>query len=88
MPITENEIKNIEAPFFIVADCIRGPRKGKPKKERPSKVIGFSGNDPLNVGGDIFPSNPTVYFENGGWLLLCHLMQHHSIVKCVTKKEN
>jgi len=74
--ITEEEIENIQAPFFIVADCKVGPRKGKPKKE-----VGFSGNDPLGVGGGIFPDNPTVYFKNGGWLLLSDLMRYHSIIK-------
>jgi hypothetical protein len=81
MPITESEIKSIECPFFIVTDCQRGPRKGQPKKEKPSKVVGFSGNDPLGVGGGIFPDNPTVHFEKGGWLLLSDLMHYHTIVK-------
>lgn len=80
MPIKENEIKDVECPFLIVADCLRGPRKGLPKKQKPSKVIGFSENDPLGVGGGIFPNNPTVYFEKGGWLLLSDLMRNHTIV--------
>jgi len=80
MPITENQIKKAKAPFCVVGDCLRGPRKGLPRKERPSKVIGFSGNDPLNVGGGIFPNNPSVYFEGGGWGLLTDVMQHYTIV--------
>lgn len=80
MPITEDEIKSIKAPFYIIADCQRGKRRGLPRKGKPSKVTGFSNIDPLGVGGGIFPNNPTVYFENGGWVLLSDLMRLHTIV--------
>ena len=80
MPITDQEIMNAKAPFHIVVDCAAGPRKGQPKKEKPSKVTGFSENDPLGVGGGIFPDYPTAYFEKGGWLLVQDLMRYHSIV--------
>ncbi|MBQ4836030.1 hypothetical protein [Pseudoalteromonas luteoviolacea] len=74
MPISQTEINNIKAPYFIVADCRAGKRTGQPKKEKPSKVIGYSSCDPLGVGF------VTVYFEGGGWLLVQHLMRNHSIV--------
>jgi len=79
--ISEDEILNTEAPFFVVGDCSRGKRKGQPKKEKQSKIVGFSINDPLGVGGDFFPENPTAYFENGGWLLVSDLMRYYSIVE-------
>ena len=81
MPITEQQIKTVKAPFYVVGDCLRGSRKGQPRKEKPSKVIGFSGNDPLNVGGGLLPNNPSVYFEGGGWGLLTDVMKYHTIVK-------
>ena len=81
MPITEQEMKKAKAPFYIKCDCARGPRKGLPLKAGdPSKVTGFSDNDPLGVGGGIFDDYPTVYFEKGGWLLVEHLMRYHTIV--------
>lgn len=80
MPITQEEIMNVEAPFYIVDDCSKGPRKGKPRKRKPSEVTGFTENDPLGVGGGMFPNMATVYFKNGGWLLLKDLMRLHSIV--------
>ena len=80
MPITEEQIRIVKAPFYIVADCLRGKRKGLPRKQKPSEVTGFSDNDPLGVGGGIFPNNPTVYFKNGGWVLLSDLMRYHTIV--------
>lgn len=71
MPISKTELLKAKIPFYIRADG----RKGK-----PSKVIGISRNDPLGVGGGLFPDFPTVYFEGGGWLLLRDLMRFHSIV--------
>lgn len=81
MPITENEIKAAKAPFWIKVDG----KRGKPLKAgKPSKVIGFTEQDPLGVGGPSiigdFPDFPTVYFEKGGWLLVEHLMKFHTIV--------
>lgn len=80
MPITEKEIKEVSTPFYVVGDCLRGPRKGLPRKEKPSKVVGFSENDPLGVGGGIFPETPAVHFESGGWGLLTDVMRYHTIV--------
>ncbi len=66
--IERHEIEVLEAPFDVLND----------KGER-STVTGFSQNDPLGVGGGMFPDMPTVYFESGGWLLLEDLMRHYSL---------
>ncbi len=66
--IEQHEIERLEAPFDVLND------KGK-----RSTVTGFSQNDPLGVGGGMFPDMPTVYFESGGWLLLKDLMQYYSL---------
>ncbi len=73
MTITDSEIESIQTPFQVIFD-------GTPK-EKPIIVMGFSENDPLGVGGGLFPNMPTVYFESGGWLLLANLMTHYSIVE-------
>jgi hypothetical protein len=80
MPITTKELLVTKPPYLIVADCRSGKRKGLPKKERPSEVVGYSGNDPLKVGGGILQNNPCVYFKNGGWVLLSDFVKNHSIV--------
>lgn len=73
MPITKDEILTVKAPFKV--------RDDRRKKARPITVAGFSKNDPLGVGGGIFPDMPTAYFEDGGWLLAADLMKHYSIVR-------
>ena len=67
--ITDSEIEQIAAPFDVRPD----------RKKRISTVVGFSQNDPLGVGGGIFPDMQTAYFKNGGWLLLSDLMKHYSL---------
>lgn len=70
MPITETELRNTEAPF-VVKDDHTGTA---------ATVIGFTDNDPLGVGGGIFPDMPTAHFKGGGWLLVADLVANNSIV--------
>jgi len=78
--ITQEQLQKQKVPYFVVSDCMAGKRKGLPKKQRPAKVVGYTENDPLGVGGGLFPDNPTVHFETGGWVLITDLMRFHSIV--------
>ena len=79
--IKENEIKNIKCPFKVANHYKIGKKKGEINSNTIAEVTHFSGNDPLGVGGGIFPNNPTVYLKGGGWLLLTDLMRYYSIVK-------
>jgi len=78
--ITRKELEGVKCPFYVIADY----RKGKGQQ---SKVIGFSENDPLGVGGGIMVNFPTVYFDSGGWLLLEDFMNNYSIKKVVSDME-
>jgi len=71
MTMTRNELMGLQAPFQVI---FRGSKK-------KLTVTGFSQNDPLGVGGGMFPDMPTVYFKNAGWLLVDDLLKHYEIAK-------
>ncbi|WJI43742.1 hypothetical protein NL532_24355 [Mesorhizobium sp. C120A] len=56
----------LEAPFEVVSKHGHGT----------ATIEGFSKNDPLGVGGGIFPDMPVAYFAGGGWCLLSDLFAH------------
>lgn len=51
-------------------------------RKRVITVIGFTATDPLDEGSfGIVPPLPTVYFKEGGWLLVSDLLKHYEIVE-------
>ena len=68
--MTEQELQTATCPFQV---RFKGKRK-------PITVEGFSQNDPLGVGGGIFPDIPVAHFKNGGWLLVSDLLRHYEMV--------
>jgi len=70
MPITEDELRGVKAPFKVRAD----------NDGTVGTVIGFSDNDPLGVGGGMLPDMPTAHFSGGGWCLIQDLMNHQSLI--------
>ena len=81
MPITEQEIKSVSAPFVVAHDYRSGARKGTPKPTSSIVVVGFSDNDPLGVGGGMLPNLPTAHFEGGGWVILRDLLKAYSLIE-------
>jgi hypothetical protein len=72
----QNDLADISVPFKV-----------REKESRSvAVVIGFSQNDPLGVGGGLFPSFQTVYFEGGGWLLLQDFLDNYTLVAPTKKK--
>lgn len=69
--MTREELMSVKAPFKVRTIG----------KRRISVVIGFTENDPLGVGGGIFPNMPTAYFKSGGWLLVNDLVKNYELVK-------
>jgi hypothetical protein len=69
--MTEQELMKMVAPFTAVS------------KHDGHEVVatGFSQNDPLGVGGGLFPNNPTVHFEKGGWLLVSDFIKNFDLKK-------
>lgn len=64
------ELQNVKCPFDVVC-IVKGGSNGT--------VIGFSQNDPLGVGGGIFPDMPVAYFKGGGWLLVSDLLRNYEL---------
>ncbi len=81
MSIDIEELRNIKCPFKVAIDYKIGKKKGTPNKNNIAHIVGFSENDPLGVGGGLFPNFSVVHFKNGGWLLVEHLMKYYSIVE-------
>lgn len=70
--MTKDDLLKLSAPFDVV-------EKNKKKKKARLTIVGFSQNDPLGVGGGLFPDMPTAYFEGGGWLLLDDLINNYDL---------
>jgi hypothetical protein len=68
--VNKQELLKQKAPFDVV-------EKGKKTK---LTVKGFSENDPLGVGGGLFPDMPAVHFESGGWILVDDLLEHYDLI--------
>lgn len=62
------QLKSMKAPFDVVD-----------KNGNRHTIIGFKQNDPLGVGGGIFPDMPVAYFHGGGWLLVSDVLRHYEI---------
>lgn len=63
------DLQNVKAPFDVLSI----------KDGSRHTIKGFAQNDPLGVGGGLFPDIPVVYFEGGGWLLVSDLLRHYEI---------
>jgi len=69
--MTKESLLDIRTPFDIRSK----------RKKHTITVIGFSQNDPLGVGGGIFPDMSTAYFQNGGWVLVKDLITYYDLVE-------
>ena len=58
--------RGLSAPFDVISKA----------DGRPAIIEGFGENDPLGVGGGIFPDMPVAYFKGGGWCLVSDLIDH------------
>ena len=67
--MTKEELFKQLTPFDVI-------EKGKRKR---ITVEGFTENDPLGVGGRLFPNMPTAYFKDGGWLLVESLLDNYDL---------
>ena len=63
------DLQGVKAPFDVLSIKDGGRHT----------IKGFAQNDPLGVGGGIFPDIPVVYFEGGGWLLVDDLLRHYKL---------
>ena len=63
------DLKKAKAPFIVVSK----------KDGSTATVKGFAQNDPLGVGGGVFPDIPVVHFEGGGWLLVDDFLRHYEL---------
>lgn len=75
MAITDKELQETKAPFNVKWVGKRGKPIGK-----AAVVSGFSENDPLGVGGGIFPDFATAHFKGGGWILVADLKRYYAII--------
>ena len=62
------QLKSMKAPFDVVD-----------KDGNRHTIVGFKQNDPLGVGGGIFPDMPVAYYDGGGWLLVSDVLRHYEI---------
>lgn len=67
--MTKEDLLQQKSPFDVV-------EKGKNNR---ITIEGFAQNDPLGVGGGMFPDMPVAYFKGGGWLLLDDLIDNYEI---------
>jgi hypothetical protein len=63
-----SELEKVKAPFEVIDP------NGK-----TLTVKGFTENDPLGVGGGLFPNMPCAHFERGGWILLKDLLDFYEL---------
>jgi len=63
------ELKAAKVPFDVIST-----------QGHTSRVIGFTQNDPLGVGGGAFEDMPCAWFEGGGWLLVSDLLRYHELL--------